>query len=236
MADNSRTVNEVILIVDDDASLLKLIRDTLDARGYTVRAVPNGAEAIQSLGGPLPDLMLLDLILPDMDGLEVCRHARQFTTLPIVVLSAVGDEKRKVEALDLGADDYLTKPFGMNELLARIRAALRRSRPPKGAERDGPIVVGDLVIDAGKRLVSMAGQEVGLTPTEFNLLCQLATKPGQAFTHQTLLQQVWGREYFDESEYLHVYVGRLRRKIEPDPGRPMYIITIPGVGYKLREP
>jgi two-component system KDP operon response regulator KdpE len=229
-------MSEVILIVDDDISLLKLIRDTLDARGYMVRAVPTGTEALQLLTGTLPDLMLLDLMLPDMDGLEVCRNARQFTMLPIIVLSAVGEEKRKVEALDLGADDYLTKPFGMNELLARIRAALRRSRPVKGVGSDGPIIVGDLRIDAGRRQVAIGDREVGLTPTEFNLLCQLAASPGQAFTHQTLLQQVWGREYFDESEYLHVYVGRLRRKIEPDPARPAYILTIPGVGYKLREP
>jgi two-component system KDP operon response regulator KdpE len=170
-----------------------------------------------------------------MDGLEVCRHARQFTSLPIIVLSAVGEEKRKVEALDLGADDYLTKPFGMSELLARIRAALRRSRPVRIGGMEGPIVVGDLKIDVARRQVSMSDRDVALTPTEFNLLCQLASGPGRAFTHQALLQQVWGREYFDESEYLHVYIGRLRRKIEPDPAKPAYILTIPGVGYKLRE-
>ena len=228
-------MSDVILIVDDDTGLLKLIRDTLDGRGYTVQTVPTGGEAVKALSDALPDLMLLDLILPDMDGLEVCKHARQFTQLPIIVLSAVGDEKRKVEALDLGADDYLTKPFGMNELLARIRAALRRSRPPKDSGSDAVTMVGDLKIDAGRRQVTMGERDVALTPTEFNLLCQLAGSPGQAFTHQTLLQQVWGREYFDESEYLHVYVGRLRRKIEPDPGHPVYILTIPGVGYKLRE-
>lgn len=228
-------MSESILIVDDDIGLLQLIRDTLDERGYQVRTVATGGEALQALAGPLPDLMLLDLMLPDTDGLQVCRHARQFTSLPIIVLSAVGDEKRKVEALDLGADDYLTKPFGMNELLARIRAALRRTRPVPIGAPEGPIVVGDLKVDVARRQVSMGDREVALTPTEFNLLCQLAAAPGRAFTHQTLLQQVWGREYFDESEYLHVYVGRLRRKIEPDPAKPTYILTIPGVGYKVRE-
>ena len=223
-----------ILIVDDDLGLLKLIRDTVEARGYESQAVSTGTDAINALTEPLPDLMLLDLILPDMDGLEVCRQARQFTQLPIIVLSAVGDEKRKVEALDLGADDYLTKPFGMNELLARIRAALRRANPVR-TSGESTIAVGDLKIDVARRQVSMSERDVALTPTEYNLLCQLAASPGRAFTHQALLQQVWGREYYDESEYLHVYIGRLRRKLEPDPARPAYILTIPGVGYKLRE-
>jgi two-component system KDP operon response regulator KdpE len=228
---------DTILIVDDDLNLLRLVRESLESHSYRVLAAPSGAEALQILKDPLPDLVLLDLMLPDTDGLEICRKAREFSTLPIIVLSAVGDEKRKVEALDLGADDYLTKPFGMSELLARIRAALRRARQtlrPAG-HSDSPLNIGDLQIDLARRRVVFSGRDITLTPTEYNLLCLLATNPGRAFTHHELLQQVWGREYFDENEYLHVYVGRLRRKIETDPGKPAYILTIPGVGYRMRE-
>ncbi len=224
-----------ILIVDDDLGLLKLIRDTLEARGYQARTVSTGDEALRSLTEPLPDLMLLDLILPDMDRLEVCRQARQFTQLPIVVLSAVGDEKRKVEALDLGADDYLTKPFGMNELLARIRAALRRANPPRPSGETS-IVVGDLKIDVARRQVTMAGREVALTPTEYNLLGQLAASPGRAFTHQMLLQQVWGYDYPGDTRTVDVHIRWLREKIEADPSQPRYIQTVRSVGYRFATP
>ena len=226
-----------ILVVDDDHGLTRLMRMLLEPQGYDVRTVENGASARDSLAESVPDLLLLDLMLPDADGLDICRQTRTaHPMLPIIVLSAAGDEQRKVQALDVGADDYLTKPFGRDELLARIRAVLRRVRPNEPHWAQEVIVVGDLRIDAVRRQVGMGVREIALTPTEYNLLYQLAVYPGRVLTHQMLLQEVWGEKYSAEVEYVHVYIGRLRRKLEPDPAKPAYLLTVPGVGYKMREP
>jgi two-component system KDP operon response regulator KdpE len=221
-----------ILVVDDEPHILRSLRTTLVAHGYEVQTAVSGEEALAIADGRLPDLVVLDLVLPGISGLEVCETLRRRSTLPILVLSARGDERDKVAALDLGADDYLTKPFGVNELLARVRAALRRAAGARGLT--AVVESGDLRIDFDRRLVTRAGEEVRLTPTEFDLLKTLAGHAGRVLTHGYLLRTVWGPEYEQESQLLRVFVGQLRRKIELDPSRPRYIVTDPGVGYRFR--
>ncbi|HEV2359419.1 MAG TPA: response regulator transcription factor [bacterium] len=222
-----------VLVVDDEAQILRLLRRTLEAHGYTIEAVDSGRSALDAAERRRPDAILLDLMLPDLDGLEVCRRLRERLDAPIVVLSARGEERAKVEALDLGADDYLTKPFGTAELLARLRVALRHAA---GNPR-GPIVqAGDLTIDLDRRLVSLAGTPLHLTPKEYDALKHLAQHAGRVVTHRTLLAAVWGPEYGEELHYLHVVVNQLRRKIEPDTSQPRYILTEPGVGYRFHLP
>ena len=221
-----------ILVVDDEPQILRSLRTTLAAHGYDVQTVATGEEALASVEGRLPDLVVLDLVLPGISGLDVCRRLRERSPLPILVLSARGDERDKVAALDLGADDYLTKPFGINELLARIRAALRRATGARGLS---PIVrAGDLQMDFDRRYVTREGAEVRLTPTEFDLLKVLVANAGRVLTHGYLLRTVWGPEYEGESQLLRVFVGQLRRKIEHDHARPRHIVTEPGVGYRFR--
>jgi len=180
----------------------------------------------------VPDAIILDLVLPDGSGTDVCRELRTWTAAPIIVLSAIGEESEKVAALDAGADDYVTKPFGMDELLARLRAAMRRVSQPGEPVRQ----IGELRVDLEKHAVSMAGEPVQLTPHEYALLRLLATNEGKLLTHAVILREVWGPQYGDESHYLHVYVSQLRRKIEPDSTRPRYILTEPGAGYRLVDP
>jgi two-component system KDP operon response regulator KdpE len=221
-----------ILVVDDEPEILRALRTNLTAHGYEVLTATSGAEAQATYTARHPDLILLDLGLPDLDGLELVEQIRTHAATPIVVLSARGAERDKVRALDLGADDYLTKPFGVEELLARIRVALRHAaHPPSGS---APIFrAGDLAVDLERRQVTVGGREVKLTPTEYALLRAFITHPDKVLTRRMLLQEVWGPEYGTEAHYLHVYVASLRRKLESDPQRPRYLLTDPGVGYRF---
>ena len=221
-----------ILVVDDEIEIVRALQRSLTAHGYEVFTAGSGEEGLEAIAHYRPDLMVLDLGLPGMSGLEVCRRVRAQSSLPIIVLSVKDTERDKVMALDLGADDYVSKPFGMDEVLARIRAALRHSaQPQSGAE---PIFsAGPLRVDFAQRQVQVNGQEVKLTPTEYDLLKALIKNSGKIMTRQMLLSQVWGTGYGAESHYLHVYVGQLRRKIEPDPTNPRFILTISGVGYRF---
>jgi two-component system, OmpR family, KDP operon response regulator KdpE len=221
-----------ILVVDDEPQILRSLRTTLASHGYDVQTAATGEEALAAMDGRLPDLVVLDLVLPGLSGLEVCRRLRARSSLPILVLSARGDERDKVAALDLGADDYLTKPFGVNELLARIRAALRRAVGARGPS--AVVEAGALRVDFDRRQVTLDGAEVRLTPTEFDLLKVLVSNAGRVLTHGYLLRTVWGPEYEGESQLLRVFIGQLRRKVERDPSRPQHILTDPGVGYRFR--
>jgi two-component system KDP operon response regulator KdpE len=222
-----------VLVVDDEPQIVRGLKIVLRAAGYAVDAAETKEEALASLASRPPDALVLDLVLPDGQGVEVCQEVRRWSRLPILVLSAVGDEREKVRALDAGADDYVTKPFGTEELLARLRALLRRSGDGGG---EPELTIGELVIDVQDRKVVRAGRELHLTPIEFDLLRVLAGHHGRLVTHRQLLHEVWGPEYGDETHYLRVHVAHIRAKLEADPSRPEYVITEPGVGYRLREP
>jgi two-component system KDP operon response regulator KdpE len=222
-----------ILVVDDEPNILSTLAPLLRSRGYEVLTAMNGRAAIETVEREKPDLIVLDLGLPDIDGVEVCRIVRQGLSVPIVVLSARGAEGDKVRALDIGADDYVTKPFGAEELVARIRAALRRSDSP--SSRPEPIVRGDLVIDRERFRVLRDGEEVRLTPKEFELLTFLAQHPGRVLTHRTILKAIWGPNAMDQPEHLRVLIGALRKKIEPNPSSAKYILTEPWVGYRFAD-
>jgi two-component system KDP operon response regulator KdpE len=221
-----------VLIVDDEPAMLRVLRAALDARGYEVRTAMTGEQAITAVATHAPDLVMLDLGLPDIDGVEVCRRIRSWSQVPILVLSAEGSDDRKVRALDEGADDYVTKPFSMPELLARVRVALRH-RSASG-EEDEPAVleVGDIQVDVPHHQVTVAGTPVDLTPKEFGFLALLARWPGRVLTHRMILQEVWGPEYGSETQYLRVYASQLRKKLADDAANPR-LITEPGVGYRL---
>jgi two-component system KDP operon response regulator KdpE len=221
-----------VLVVDDEPQILRALETTLRGAGYTVETAASGEEALTLAAVRPPEAVILDLVLPGKSGIEVCRELRSWTDVPVLVLSAVGEEREKVLALDAGADDYVTKPFGLEELLARLRAALRRA----GAGGEPSFEVGDLVVDVDGHTVTRAGRPVQLTPNEFSLLRLLAANEGKLLTHRTILREVWGPAYEGESHYLHVYVSQLRRKIEPDPARPAYLLTEPGAGYRLVDP
>jgi two-component system KDP operon response regulator KdpE len=225
-------VSARVLVVDDEPQILRALELKLSSEGYAVDTASTAEDALVAAAARRPEAIILDLVLPDGSGIDVCRELRGWTSVPILVLSAVGDESEKIAALDAGADDYITKPFSVDELLARLRAALRRARP----DREPVIEVGDLRIDLEKRLVSVAGEPVSLTKTEYDLLRLLARNEGKLLTHPAILREVWGPAYREESNYLHVYVSHLRRKLEPDPARPRYILTEPGVGYRLVAP
>jgi two-component system KDP operon response regulator KdpE len=221
-----------VLVVDDEPEVRRALRTSLGGRGYDVQLAANAEEALYEFGRHRPDLVLLDVQLPDSSGLEVCEQIREQSDVPIIILSVQGDEPTKVRALDLGADDYVAKPFGMDELLARMRAALRRgggARPAGGAV----IEQGELRIDLQRREVTVRGQPVHLRPKEYEMLRYLAANAGKLITHRLLLREVWGAEYEDARPYLHVHVGQLRRKIEPNPAQPIYLLTEPGVGYRF---
>jgi two-component system, OmpR family, KDP operon response regulator KdpE len=221
-----------ILVVDDEPQILRALQLKLRGAGYAVETATTASEALVKASLRPPEAIILDVLLPDGRGTDVCREIRGWSSVPILVLSAVGEEAEKVAALDAGADDYVTKPFGGDELLARLRAALRRS----SASTLPVVEVGELQLDLEKRLVTMAGRAVSLTPIEYDLLRLLAENEGKLLTHPTILREIWGPAYGEESNYLHVYVSHLRRKIEPDPARPRYILTQPGVGYRLVDP
>jgi two-component system KDP operon response regulator KdpE len=207
------------------------MRASLPARGYVVRTAPGGEEALDEIRKEAPDLIVLDLVMPKMSGLDVCRRVREFSPVPIIVLSAKGSEADKIAALDLGADDYVTKPFSLDELLARVRAVLRRS--PAADANEAVLMAGDLTIDLDERRITVAGTEVKLTPKEFDLLRYIVRNAGKVVTHRALLQAVWGSESSEQTEYLRVFINQLRRKIEPDPQHPRYILTEPWVGYRF---
>ena len=221
-----------VLVVDDEPQILHALGTTLRGAGYEVETAACAEDALARAAARPPEAVILDLVLPDRSGVEVCRSLREWTQAPVIVLSVVGDEREKVAALDAGADDYVTKPFGIDELLARLRAALRRARSPT----EPVIDVGCLTIDLEKHLVLRDGEPLQLTPHEFQLLRVLAQNEGKLLTHRLLLREVWGPAYQNESHYLHVYVSQLRRKIEADPARPRYLLTEPGAGYRLVDP
>jgi two-component system KDP operon response regulator KdpE len=220
-----------VLVVDDEQQILRALRTSLRGAGYEVETADTAAGALATAALNPPDAVILDLVLPDGTGIEVCRELRRWSSTPVIVLSAVGEEREKVAALDAGADDYVTKPVGIEELLARVRAVLRRATP----SGDPVIRVGDLVVDLEKRSVVVAGSPVHLTPHEFELLRALAVNRGKLMTHRALLTEVWGPGYGGESNLLHVNVSALRRKIEPDRAHPRYLLTEPGAGYRLAD-
>lgn len=224
--------NARILIVDDEVEIRRALQRNLVAHGFDVSVVGSGEEALDEVTLHRPDLMLLDLGLPGMSGLEVCKRVRALSNLPIIILSVKDAERDKVLALDLGADDYVSKPFGIDEVLARVRVALRHSAQIQGTTGT-TFTAGSLKVDFAQRIVSVQGHEVKLTPTEYDLLNALIKNRGKIMTRQMLLSQVWGTGYGTEAHYLHVYVGQLRRKIEPDPAHPRFIITVSGVGYRF---
>ncbi|MGB6458143.1 MAG: response regulator [Streptosporangiaceae bacterium] len=220
-----------VLVIDDEAPILRALKINLTARKYEVSTAVDGRSGLAAMARERPDVLILDLGLPDMDGTEVIRGVRGWTSTPIIVLSAWGQESQKVAALDAGADDYVTKPFGMDELLARLRAAVRRASPAP----DEPVVTtGDLTIDLARKRVTRAGSDVRLTPTEWQLLEVLVRNSDRLVTQRQLLQEVWGPGYQTEAGYLRVYVANLRRKLEPDPSAPRYLLTEPGMGYRFR--
>jgi two-component system KDP operon response regulator KdpE len=222
-----------ILVVDDEPQITRVLKTTLASHGYSVRTARDGDEAVQVMREWPPDLLVTDLRMPNMDGLALCRHVRAKSELPIIVLSVRGEERTKVEALDAGADDYVTKPFSVNELLARVRAALRRAAAARKPQSEEVIAIGDFRIDLGARSVHVKGREARLTPKEFELLLYFARHPGKVITHRAMLAAVWGATSTEQPEYLRVFIGHLRKKLEPDEKAPRYIVTEPWVGYRF---
>jgi two-component system KDP operon response regulator KdpE len=221
-----------ILVVDDEPQITRVLRTTLTAQGYDLRVANDGETALEIMKDWTPDLVITDLVMPQMDGLELCRRVRAKAEMPIIVLSVRGEERTKVRALDAGADDYVIKPFGMSELLARVRANLRRTAVDE-PEDAGVFEEGDFRIDTGAHTIAICGREVRLTPKEFNLLVYLSRHPGKVVTHRALLTAVWGSNATEQPEYLRVFVRRLRKKIEADAASPRYILTEPWVGYRF---
>ena len=226
------TLNPLILVIDDEPQILRALRTILSVNHYRVSIANRGEEGLAMAAAEQPDLIILDLGLPDMDGIQVCHRLREWSQVPIIILSVRNAEREKVQALDMGADDYLVKPFGIEELLARIRVALRRAEHTSGG-RDPVIFIGDLTIDLARHVVMRGDAEVKLTATEFSLLAFLVTNAGRVLTHQSILSHVWGQEYRDNVEYLRVYMSQLRRKLEVDPKNPHYLLSEPGVGYRI---
>ncbi|HEX9424200.1 MAG TPA: response regulator transcription factor [Pyrinomonadaceae bacterium] len=229
MNDTSR-----ILVVDDEPQLTRVLRTGLKSRGYDVRVAPDGLAGLETFSDWHPDLVITDLAMPNMDGLELCRRLRAISPVPIIILSAKGEEKIKVEALDIGADDFVTKPFGIDELLARVRASLRRASTPSTTEAAPTVLgAGDFRIDLESRKVTVRGREVHLTPKEFDLLTYFMNNSGKVMTHRNLLGALWGGNYVEQNEYLRVFVGNLRKKLETDSSVRRYILTEPWVGYRF---
>ncbi len=221
-----------LLIIDDERPIRRFLRASLNAHGFNIFEAANGEEALRMVAEQRPDLLILDLGLPDLDGIELTRQLREWTQVPIIILSVREEENTKISALDAGADDYLTKPFGVGELMARVRVALRHANRPE----EGPLYqIGDLKIDLAHRLVSRGEQEISLTPTEYDLLRALVQKSGKVLTYRQLLLQVWGPTYENENHLLRVNISNLRRKIEDNPSRPQYVLTEAGVGYRFRS-
>ena len=226
------TEGGLILVVDDEPQILRALTTNLRGAGYEVARAATAEEALAAAATRPPDAVVLDLVLPDGSGVDVCRELRTWSSVPIVILSAIGEEGQKVAALDAGADDYVTKPFGMGELLARLRAAMRRAAPTGGES----IAVGGLVVDFDRHQVTVDGAPVPVTRIEYDLLSLFVRNEGKLLTHRAILREVWGPAYQIESHYLHVYISKLRAKIEHDPRHPRYLITEPGAGYRLMRP
>ncbi len=223
-----------ILVVDDEPQLIRVLRTGLKSRGYEVRAAADGLAGFEMFTDWHPDLVITDLAMPNVDGLELCRRLRAVSQVPIIVLSAKGEEKTKVEALDIGADDFVTKPFGIDELLARVRASLRRATAPSINEAAQTVLEsGDFYVDLEAREVKVRDKEIHLTPKEFELLIYFIKHSGKVLTHRTLLSAIWGGNYVEQNEYLRVFVGNLRKKIELDAASPRYIVTEPWIGYRF---
>lgn len=225
--------NPIVLVVDDEKSLRDFVRKNLEVRGYKVLTASNGLEAMAIFSTERVDLVILDIMMPHLDGLETVRRIRQTSMVPIIVLTALGEETDKIRAFDYGADDYLTKPFGVGELLGRIKAVLRRARWSEPSTLDERIVRGEICADLSRHEVTVRDEMLDLTPTEYNLLVYLMRNSGKVLPHRAILQHVWGPEYGEEAEYLRVYIGRLRQKIEVDPLHPRYLFTERGVGYRF---
>lgn len=233
--DIAMAIKTTILIVDDDLRLLRFVRANLESVGYKVLVAEDGNQAMSLLEKEMPDLIILDIMMPAVDGFEFCGRVREFSAVPIIMLTAKSEEADKIKGFKLGADDYLTKPFSAPELLARVEAVLRRVKNPEDS-KTSIINIGNLMLDFAKRKVMVGGTEVDLTPTEYKLLQHLAMNAGKVMLHEDLLTKVWGSEYRDELDYLRAYIRHLRQKIEPDPAQPRYIISKPGVGYVLVPP
>lgn len=227
------TAEPSILVIDDEPQILRALRTILAAKHFRVLTASRGEEGLALAAASQPDLVILDLGLPDMDGFTVCSRLRDWTHIPIIVLSVREDERDKVRALDQGADDYLVKPFGIEELLARIRVALRHSAQTREGPKDSVIKAGNWVVDLAAHFVTVKGVEVKLTATEFRLLAYLVKHPGRVLTHQTLLSRIWGEGYEENIEYLRVYMSQLRKKLETDPRHPQYLLSEPGIGYRF---
>lgn len=227
--------NHTVLVVDDEKTICEFIRRNLAVRCFTVVTASNGAEAISVFNAQDIDLVILDIMMPGVDGLEVTRRIRQSSMIPIIILTALDGERDKIRAFDLGADDYLTKPFGVGELLARVKAVLRRAQWTEPPTRQGRLIHGEIEINLERHEVTVAGKIVKLTPTEFNLLVYLMDHAGMALPHDAILKNVWGPEYGEETEYLRVYIGHLRQKIEKDPTNPRYLLTERGIGYRFEK-
>ncbi len=223
--------NKKVLVIDDEPQITRVLRHSLSAHRYDVRTAADGVSGLETFRDWHPDLIITDLQMPEMDGIAFCREIRKASALPIIVLSVRGDERTKVEALDAGADDYVTKPFGIDELLARVRAALRRTRNEE--HTSAPVVDGDFQIDISTRRVIVAGEAVHLTPKEFDLLSFLFRNRGRVVTHRAILAAVWGGDYTEQTEYLRVFIGQLRKKVEAVPSQPRYILTEPWIGYRF---
>ena len=225
-----------ILVVDDEAHVVRLVKANLEPSGYRILTATDGEQALRAVQGESPDLVILDIMLPKMDGYEVCRRIREFSPVPVIMLTARSAEVDLVHGFDVGADDYLTKPFAANELLVRVRAVLRRSKWPEEVLARQGFKAGPIEIDFAGHKVAVDGQPVKLSPTEYRLLVYLASNAGRVILHRELLRAVWGPEYGDESEYLRVYMRYLRQKLEPDPANPRYLLTQPGAGYVFYQP
>jgi two-component system KDP operon response regulator KdpE len=224
----------LVLVIEDEAPIRKFLRTGLESQGFQLEEATTGRDGLAQAAARAPDLVLLDLGLPDMDGFELVRKLREWSATPVLILSARGQERDKIQALDAGADDYVTKPFSMGELLARMRVALRHRAQVRPGEDGGVVETGTLKIDMERRHVTVAGREIRLTPIEYRLLSVLARHAGKVLTHDSLLREVWGPSYTSQRHYLRVYMGQLRQKIEADSARPRILLTEPGVGYRLR--
>ena len=227
-----RAENSRVLVVDDEPQITRVLKTVLSSQGYDVRTAPEGESALANFKEWSPELVITDLYMPHMDGVELCRRIRAISNVPIIVLSVKGEERTKVDALDSGADDYVTKPFGIDELMARVRAALRRSGGP-ATQEPASFEAGDFRIDMDARRVHTRGNEVRLTPKEFDLFVYMARHPNLVLTHAALLEAVWGQASQEQPEYLRVFMGQLRKKLEPDPSNPRYLVTEPWVGYRF---
>jgi DNA-binding response OmpR family regulator len=230
------TKEKTILVVDDQPSLVRLVRDNLESKQFKVTSANDGVKALDIVENERPDLVVLDVMMPGMDGYEVCRRIREFSTVPIIMLTARNDQEALIQGFEMGADDYITKPFHANELLARVEAVLRRSEYQEVSKYSPTFSCGDITIDFVRHEVTKAGKEMPLTPTEYRLLYYLATNSGRVMLHSDLLTKVWGPEYSGATDYLRVYIRHLRSKLDTKDGEPIYVLTVPGVGYVLKCP